>query len=90
MSEQIDSQIDEIMDYFNFTKVAIAMRALNWEWKNEGVPGEPELRTFARNQLRRLANDPSLGCIYCGGFMVEIDEDGDLSLAFILEKWEAE
>ena len=84
-----DRQIDEIMDHFNFANVAIAMKALQWKWGDE-VPSEPEIRKFARNQLRRLAVKPSVCCIHCGGFLANIEEDGDLSLAFILEEWEAD
>jgi hypothetical protein len=82
-----DTQIDEIMDYFNFAKVALAMKALNWKWEGEGVPSEPQLRQFARNQLRRLANEPRIKGLFCCGFLAEIDEVGNISLTFILEQW---
>jgi len=86
----MSKQIDEIMDHFDFRKVADVMEHLGWEWfQADGryeVPTESEIRARARellqDVLRRLPSNVST----CG-FRARSYEDGDLTLEFVLEEW---
>lgn len=88
-----EKQIEEIMDYFDFTKVAKTMEALEWRWWDSDYPTpiEPELRKAARKLLKicykEATEDSHLRyCTGCGGFMAEYD-DGCLSLRFEVASW---
>ena len=53
--EAIQSQIDDIMDSFEFDKVQIVMTALDWKWySHEDIPGIIEIRQSARKTLNSL------------------------------------
>ena len=84
-----NDQIHEIMDYFNFSRVALAMEALNWTWGSAGmIPDEPTIRQSARKyltQVSELGNGYSVGS---GGFIAHKDDDGYLSLRFELDSWD--
>jgi len=75
-------KIDEVMDWFDFRKVAKAMAAVEWWWWNaaNGVPTEAELRQSARHKLQL-----AIECGYCGsgGFEAKYEE-GVLTLDFVL------
>ncbi len=82
------TQCNEIMDWFQFSKVAEAMQALNWQWigseSYDGVPSEAELRVEARELLKEVyKNGGGLGT---GGLLAE-NSDGYLSLKFVLADW---
>jgi hypothetical protein len=87
-----DEQIEKIMDYFDFGKVAKAMRALGWKWVGSEteslIPDEPELRQEARRLLKQVNRDSKQGHFCsCGGFEAR-NEDGCLSLRFVVAEWE--
>lgn len=88
----VEKQIEEIMDYFDFAKVAKTMAALDWEWWDSDyhTPIEPELRRGAR-KLLNLCYKESKGLsgrytTGCGGFVAECEE-GRLSLRFEVASW---
>lgn len=88
MTKQLSHQIDEIMNNFQFNKVARAMAVLNWEWNScEGVPDERTIRSTARIVLESAGiSDPG----YCStGGLVARYKGGILTLQFVLEDWEA-
>ena len=88
--------IDEVMDQFDFGKVAIAMKVLDWKWVSaeEGVPQTGELRREAR-RLLGFAYDGAIEfnespyTIGTGGFEATYSQEYDnLELKFIMESWE--
>lgn len=84
-----EEQIEEIMDWFDFGCVAKVMKVLEWEWHGyDGVPTEPEIRKYARGQLRYVV-ERNVRYSACGGFVAR-NEDGLLSLAFEVESWQVE
>jgi hypothetical protein len=87
--------IDEVMDQFNFGKVAKAMKYLDWKWvlAEEGVPQEWELRQEAR-RLLNLAYDGAFEfnvspyTTETGGFEATYSKEyDDLGLKFIVAYW---
>ena len=48
--------IDDIMDNFDFSRVAKCMEALNWKWISvpEGIPEEYDIRKAARLLLKSV------------------------------------
>lgn len=88
--------IDEVMDNFDFGKVAKAMKALNWVWATTDfdVPEEPDIRKQVRELLNlvydaavRTEGDYTVGT---GGFEATYVIDHKvLSLRFIVSSWEA-
>lgn len=90
--------IDEIMDNFDFAKVARVMSDLDWEWATHNggmeIPNEPEIRQEARRLLREVAgkDTPAPCSVECGGFKAEkyLDNDTEvLSLSFVAESWDS-
>ncbi len=89
MSPEQQKWLDEIMDHFDFAKVARAMKSLGWYWgmgANRHIPDQSELRTEARRILR-MAIDAECS-VSTGGFYASCSAAG-LSLKFILHDWEA-
>lgn len=91
--------IDNIMDNFDFCKVAKCMKALNWKWwgiplsENDGIPLEADIRATARKLLKGLP-DVFLKDNYCtgtGGLQVnawyENTEIVLLELSFVVTDW---
>lgn len=91
--------IDEIMDNFNFNRVAKAMKALEWEWHDafEGVPTESEIRMQARHMLNSIdvvKTATSTGYYNTRGFVASGDYDDNnnleqLTLVFQLFDYQA-
>ena len=92
-----DTHVNEIMDWFDFRKVAKVMEFLNWKWYFDGidgVPAEGDIRALAR-QLMNEAYDRAVatGKNYqggTGGFYIEVDMTDDepwIKLSFILNEW---
>lgn len=47
--------IDNIMDNFDFGRVAKCMEVLEWRWCDvEGIPQEPDIRKLARKLLKQV------------------------------------
>lgn len=103
MTDRQQKLIDEVMDNFNFAKVATAMRAVGWEWANGkidddgryllAIPDERRIREVARQQLRDAidGHGTNLHCCSSGGFEAFYDvATGDLSLEFCLAAYGTE
>lgn len=86
--DQAQEMIDEIMDEFDFERVHKTMEALNWQWRDEGIPDIPTLRKAARSQLKQVSISPrdksdldtGYFLVSSGGFeaycvVLDIDED---------------
>lgn len=86
-----DSQvaIDEVMDWFDFSKVATAMAALNWTWHSK-IPQEPEIRKTARILLNKVLGDSREESHYATGGLAATKKDDMLTLEFVLTDWEVD
>ena len=88
--------IDQIMDSFDFRKVALVMDFLKWEWVSSGVPNEYEIRRNARLKLIEVYDKCLISKedyrIASGGFKAQgYYENGkveSLSLEFVLTCWD--
>jgi hypothetical protein len=101
MTSNEQKLIDEIMDWFSFSKVAKIMQMLEWFWCNcqdeNGIPVESTLREAARKGLRRAIQE-SLGRkdyqIGSGGFNYRVWRENNVvtyvTLTFVVEEWSSE
>lgn len=85
-------QIDEIMDWFDFERVADFMKKVDWKWApgasmTFGSPTVQELRSEARRMLNHLYRATCVE-ISCGGLVARLARDGYLSLTFEVTSWE--
>jgi hypothetical protein len=86
-----EDQVEEILDYFDFEKVAKVMEALDWKWWSIGeVPGTGPLRRQARRLLREVATLPPGTWTSTGGLKAHHDKWGQLELEFIVAGWRVE
>lgn len=94
MSKSKQEQIDEIMDNFDFNKVARVMDFLDWKWylKEYRVPEESEIRKQVRMNLSKVFDyGQGQGRKYTlctGGFVHSYDPQyTELQLSFELDNW---
>lgn len=86
-----DPRIEAVMRNFDFGKVAAAMHVLGWKWHYEpenGGPRRPSLSDMHDHAMKYLSEAVKEGapyCTQCGGFEVDLDRRGNLSLRFIVE-----
>jgi hypothetical protein len=97
--EQFETLLEELMDWFNFKRVADVMEFVQWRWVSEEgdgsfiIPTEPEIRKRVRDNFKRYykdyleRKDNNYSCSI-GGFNYFIFED-EISLKFVLEDWNA-
>lgn len=89
MTEQELVAVNNIMDWFDFSKVEKTMKVLRWKWATaiDGIPCEGEIREMARELLiKSIEGRVSTGS---GGFQVTYDHnDSFLKLEFIVSEWE--
>ncbi|GAB2712577.1 hypothetical protein GCM10011495_06800 [Hymenobacter frigidus] len=81
MTPHEQQHLDELMDSFNFARVARAMRVLQWRWASADnrIPDEHHIRATVRSYARQaiqqaLTNtdhQPGRGFIGTGGFHIE-------------------
>lgn len=85
--------IDQVMDYFDFSRVKKCMDTLKWAWAMEGIPDEPSIRKSARERMRSACESFNKYGVEClsstGGFTARCSEQG-VSLAFEVDEWTAE
>ena len=80
------AMVKDIMDDFDFVKIHKVMKALNWEWRDEGVPNLYSIMKTAEELL--IDAFTRKGTMSTGGFTASMIED-TLSLSFNLEQGEA-
>lgn len=86
MDEQRQELIDEVMDCFDFKRVAEVMEKLGWTWaSSKGIPQEFQIR----GQARRLLKSALEGGYMSSGGLSASYRDCELRLAFELEEWTA-
>lgn len=93
MTDDRQDMINEVMDKFNFERVHLAMKALNWEWidlntNQMSVPSITQLRKAARKLLNKAT---SHHCVGSGGFEAKyyppVDDDPEyFTLKFVLHE----
>ncbi len=85
----LNPQLDEIMNNFDFVKVARVMEFLDWKWLDSTTPpSKKELMSHARRLLTDVYLEPhNQWAIKCGGFTAE-KSNGLLSLCFTIEEWD--
>lgn len=94
--KDMQEQIDEIMDNFDFDRVHKAMVALDWRWgHDEVIPEKYELRKQARSLLKTVwKSSRHWKVVATGGFFArcELTECGEklLSLSFQIDEWSNE
>jgi hypothetical protein len=72
-------QIDNIMDTFEFARVAKMMKADGWKWHGDAeTPCESEIRALARKHLRAVVDTGD--CSVDSGGLRAVNEDGHLNL----------
>jgi hypothetical protein len=76
-------KINTTMNSFDFHKVHKAMVALDWKWRDEGVPTIDSLKKTARKLLMDVTTN-EYGNIMSGGFRADRHDGGELSLQFIV------
>jgi hypothetical protein len=89
--EVLNNQVDEIMDSFDFRRVASVMEHLNWTWKDSKTPpDEYEIRKEARSIMRVAIKSGE--SVSTGGFIARLisgEENGEkwakIDLAFAVE-----
>jgi len=86
MTEKQQNAIDEIMDWFDFEKVAKVMSVLEWKWvtAEEGVPSVGEIRQCARKLLKQGIEQKTT--IATGGLRATYFHDEYVKLEFIIEE----
>lgn len=82
--EVLDSQIEQIMDEFDFDRVQRIMTKVNWTWggpdKDAEIPNGNELRKCAKDLLKAVVNQNLLS-IGTGGFCaIKIQSDKTVKL----------
>lgn len=86
--ENVQDKIDEIMDCFDFEKVARVMEFLGWQWASiNGVPDVTQIRKAARQLLREVSGNGKWARTSTGGF-IATKENNELSLVFYVSQWE--
>lgn len=94
--EQKEQMIADVMDDFDFDKVHDVMKALGWEWATRkgdcAVPGVWQIAKQAKSILDDVMEyygDGEFHLISTGGFMAVLEEDGKLSLLFVIDQTSA-
>jgi hypothetical protein len=90
--EVLNNQVDEIMDSFDFRRVASVMEHLNWTWKDSKIPpDEYEIRKEARSIMRVAIQQGE--SVSTGGFIARLhcgEENGEnwarIDLVFAIEQ----
>ena len=83
-------KIEKVLKEFDFTKVHEAMKALDWQYRNEGVPSTETLKETARELLKDAIGLRDKGSTKAqsstGGFTAKCSKKGRLTLRFVLEE----
>ena len=89
--QEFNDKLEQLMDCFDFGKVARAMSLLEWTWfdaeSSDKIPLEYELRSHVRKRFKKLHKDKFFKGSLCGGFNLSI-EHNELYAQFILTEWE--
>lgn len=87
-------KINDILNRFNFKRVRLVMKALNWKWytaslEGEEIPSIERMQATAKDLLTQVATTRNVVCA-TGGFYAHRYGDGVLELSFIVENYESE
>lgn len=94
--EQKEQMIADVMDDFDFDEVHDVMKALDWRWiTGTGESEVPSVWKIAKRAKKLLDDvmeyygDGEMHLISTGGFTAMLEEDGNLSLLFVIEQTSA-
>jgi len=79
------TKIDEVLEYFDWEKVSLVMRATNWKWYKDDVliaPTFAMMRQTAKELLTKVITE-NKSAIATGGFEATAYNDG-IALSFVL------
>lgn len=91
-----EEQWNEIEEWFDWHKVHMTMKLLNWKWHGFGSPGVPDIeimKQVAYNLLKKAYDnckglEYSYNSIATGGFKATCrGSDKRLTLEFIVSNW---
>lgn len=71
--KDLQTDIDTIMETFDFKKVYTAMKALEWKWNDNGemkVPSLDKIKMMVHKHLLHVSSYPKGCTVYSGGFEV--------------------
>lgn len=93
MKKKKQDAIDEIMDNFDFEKVAKVMETLGWRWVSSEtdlqIPDVSEIRKQARRLLTTALKEKT--CIATGGLKVTyLKDEKFLHLEFVVTEWDTQ
>ena len=97
----LNKDIEDIIDYFDFEKCHKVMTLLDWHWyPHNSVPSIGEMRQFARelvrDAVRNMFEQETVTKEYtveCGGFLVKAEQEYPgqkvyISLRFNVTSWD--
>lgn len=88
--DPVEKIVKEIVRHFDWDRVLVVMRVLDWHWgggPHSHIPTLPELQEVAAKLLRSVAKDPERQPNGSGGFRVQFDECGRLELQFVVTSY---
>lgn len=90
--EYTPEMVEEVLDEMDFELIKRVMDAIDWQWRDEGVPTIAELRRegrrLLRDAIRTSASNEGVVTAGCGGLEAECDGIGWLKLRFVVCDWE--
>lgn len=90
-SSDFENQIEFILENFDFAKVVMVMRTLDWSWAMAGgksaVPSVEDLKDKSRKLLEKVVSEKAdhVHSIETGGLKATCYPSGYLYLEFVLE-----
>jgi hypothetical protein len=92
--EYTQEMIEEVLDEMDFERISRVMCAVDWQWRDEGVPRIGELRKEGRRLLRtavyEASQTKSIAVVGRGGLEAECDGFGVLKLRFVVADYEVD
>jgi hypothetical protein len=85
--DPVEQTIDRIIRNFDWDRVLVTMRVLDWKWhigSETRLPTLEDLQGMARKLLREVASDPEHRPNGSGGLLVQVDEERQLELLFVV------
>jgi hypothetical protein len=80
-------KIDDVLDNFDFEKVAIAMKALRWKYYDDAeYPSAERMRVLAKDLLKGVCSDKRKKAKHASGGFVASKRKNSLSLRFVTEE----
>jgi hypothetical protein len=90
--KDVNEQIEEIINNFDFEHVSTVMGLIGWEWRGEGVPNAQKIQEEAKRLLVSsyedcVENDSEDWFVSSGGLRAVYYMNSGFTLEFIIEEW---